>query len=179
MYLEHKGPTEIGRALGMDPGTVRRRVRAIRAHWNKERLNNYDQVVNQFTATAERVMELAFRGYKASLQASSETIERESEFDSAAGGSGTNSSIERREKKAGDPRFLELALRCNYQIGQVHGLLDRDPRDSAPNADQRSALIEVVVTTRADVANLRQLSFEQLQRLAPVGEVLDATVIAK
>ena len=63
-------------------------------------------------------------------------------------------------------RFLELAGRMNYQIAQVHGLLDRDPRDNAANTDQKSALIEVVVTTRQDVADLRQLSFDQLQHLA-------------
>jgi len=160
------GPTEIGRRLGIDPGTVRARVRAVREHWNRERLDTYDQIVNQTAATSCHIMEMAFRAYEISAQPDSEIVKKSGENSSATGETGTFSSEETRERKAGDPRFLELAGRMNYQIAQVHGLLDRDPRDANANIDQKSALIEVVVTTREDVSNLRQMSFEQLQHIA-------------
>lgn len=181
LYLQHLGPSEIAHRLGMDAGTVRRRVRAIRQHWNRERLDTYDQVVNQFAATSAHIMGLAFRAYETSTEPDAEVIEREGQNISSDGGAGSFNTTETRKKKAGDPRFLELAGRMNYQIAQVHGVMDRDPRDNAANADQKSALIEVVVTTRDDVANLRQLSFDQLQKLAPTDSatIIEAGAVAR
>lgn len=160
LYLEGHATSVIAERLGIAPREVRSSIQRTRKQWREEKIEDYSEAAAKIEHTASYIMSLALDAYRRSCDTEHEVTRQTMSDD------GNSSTTETKRKPAGDARFLSLAERCNYQIGQVHGVFDRDARSNSATTDQKAALIEVVIQSPAELKHLQTLDYRDLEKVA-------------
>jgi hypothetical protein len=125
-YLRGELQYEIARAYGLDPSTIHRDIAWVHRQWLAEaKVADGDRVAREL-GKIDEVERTAWAAWEQSRQVAETTRTRRVEQ-----GSGNQTMAElTRQGKAGDPRFLEVILKCSERRCKILGV-DKSPPPAA------------------------------------------------
>lgn len=121
-YLEGHNQHEIGRKVGVATQTVSRDLKEVRARWRNEMIRDFGEAVARELAKLDKIEAEAWLAWRRTI--GKHKITTEEEADKIAGEAmlrGSKVSV-KTESLAGDPRFLEVALKCSAERRKLIGL---------------------------------------------------------
>jgi hypothetical protein len=117
-YIRGETQWEIARAFEVDQKTVSRDLAEIRKAWLEEAVKDVSEVKAKELARIDAAEEQAWRAWMKS-QEDAHTLRSRTR--------GTDDETVKVSKgQAGDPRFLELILKCVQKRCEILGILDRE-----------------------------------------------------
>lgn len=152
----------IAKEFGLSASSVRRDIKALRAEWKRERLQDHDAWVARQLAELSMTQRAAWDGWQRSLQPTSKRSMRSKGVtkkpDQQHGGKVQVSAgdvlqfeqLSREESTSGDPRFLEIVERCITSRSKLLGLLAptkvevRNPGGDEDYRDVRERLLQAL-----------------------------------
>jgi arsenate reductase-like glutaredoxin family protein len=152
-YLHGASTNEIAKITGRSPRRVREAIQRLRTHWREDNARQFNEAVNRTALTALYLQKRALEAWEIS--------KREPVTVTTFNADGSV-SVQSTVTPAGDPKLLEIAGKMNHQLASIHGVLDRD-NTMAVSVSQASPILEVIVESRQDVADLKIMSLGDLQ----------------
>jgi hypothetical protein len=152
----------IAKEFGLSASSVRRDIKALRAEWKRERLQDHDSWVARQLAELSMTQRAAWDGWQRSLLPTSKRSTRSKGVtrkpDQQHGGKVQIRAddvlqfeqMAREESTSGDPRFLEIVERCITSRSKLLGLLapikiaPTSPGGDEPYVDVRERLLAVL-----------------------------------
>jgi len=150
---------DIAQELGVDPGTVSRDIKAV-CNYYRARIAQHRNV---WIADALEKLDYTEReAWEAFRRSTGVVTERTRE----TSGKGVKRRVTKKEK-AGDPRFMAIAVNCQKQRSMLLGLLTKEQGKEIGRIDLRRPKI-LVIRDRQQVADLIDVSeVETLEVVAP------------
>lgn len=119
-YIRGESQWQIARAFEVDQKTVSRDLQAVRAEWLKEAVRDMDEVKAKELAKIDATEAEAWKGWLKS-QENAEVIKQRTSGEGEEETSVTEKVI---KGQAGDPRFLEIILKCVQRRCEILGATD-------------------------------------------------------
>jgi hypothetical protein len=137
-YVRGETQWEIARAFEVDQGTISRDLAEIRKAWQAEAVRDVSEVKAKELAKVDAAEEQAWRAWTRSQEDAQTKRERlRPGSDDEAG-----ETVRTSKGQAGDPRFLELILKCVQKRCEILGILDRE-RDRDATKGQPTVVKEL------------------------------------
>ncbi len=116
LYLEGKTQGEIGAEIGVHQSTVCRELAGIRQRWVESSLVNFDEAKRRELAVVDRVEAAAWEGWRESQKP------KETSKTSGKRGGPVETAEKEVVERAGNPRFLDVILKCVERRCAILGL---------------------------------------------------------
>lgn len=120
-YLQCKTQREIAKLVGFDLATVCRDLKALQAQWLEAGLMNIDAKIALELASIDHVEREAWEQWQASKGVAYKQVKH-----SVPGKRGEAEALEKairtQEQRLGDPRYLDIALKCRDRRIKLLGL---------------------------------------------------------
>jgi hypothetical protein len=114
LYLQGKGQTEIAQELNLTQATISRDLEHVRTAWRESSIRDFD---------AQRDLEIArLNAIETEAWAAWERSQQPAQTAVVSGAAGSQTAKRTLRHQCGNPRFLELALRCNEERRKLLGL---------------------------------------------------------
>jgi hypothetical protein len=144
LYLQSWPQAAIAEQLSVEQSTISADLKAIRKEWRESAIRDFDEAQAEELKKLDRVEREAYAAWEQSKKPSQSAV--------INGESGTQPSRKNVRTQYGDPRLLEIVLKCIAQRREILGLdahpstQDFNPHASIP-LEQRHARILTVLTT--------------------------------
>ncbi len=118
----NKGYKAQGIDISISRQQVNQDVLSIRKAMAEEYLNDIDQLRIEKVAHFNHIKKTALKDYKKSITEHSRFVERK--ISSLRFGDSTEETVEK-EQLYGNPKFLDIVLKCDVEIAKIQGLYDK------------------------------------------------------
>ena len=116
-YLQGAMQSQIARDLGLSQSQISLDLKAIRAEWLKSAIRDFDEAKSIELAKLDAAEQAYWQGWERSCKDREISLTKAVQGDKAR-----NEASVRRERQAGDPRFLDGVLKCIAQRCDILGL---------------------------------------------------------
>jgi len=116
---------EIAEKLGISQPTISRDLKVLKKRWMKEAVEDIDQAKGEVLREIQEARRVAWEGYEKSLDDFKSKIIKGRGLGKDSQGKTTGESIEqtiKTEDRNGDPRFLEVVMKCIDRRCKLMGL---------------------------------------------------------
>lgn len=120
LYLQGTSKQEIMDRLGITLGNLNFDLRRLRKRWKESALEAMDARVAVESARVKRIYAAAWEAYEKSKEQRVTVNQKTRENEET--GERIKEASRRVEEQYGDPRFLEIALRCIERICKIYGV---------------------------------------------------------
>jgi hypothetical protein len=114
LYLSGKGQVEIGQELNLAQSTICKDLEHIRTAWRESSIRDFDAQRDLEIARLNQIEREAWAAWERSQQPAQTAV--------VSGAAGSQTAKRTLRHQCGNPRFLELALRCNEERCKLLGL---------------------------------------------------------
>lgn len=114
LYLQGKGQTEIAHELNLTQATISRDLEHVQTAWRESSIRDFDAQRDLEIAKLNEVEKEAWLAWERSQQPAQTAV--------VSGAAGSQTAKRTLRHQCGNPRFLELALRCNEERRKLLGL---------------------------------------------------------
>jgi len=114
LYLQGKGQAEIAHELNLAQATISRDLESIQTAWRQSSIRDFDAQRDLEIAKLNQVEKEAWAAWERSQQPALTA--------DVIGAAGSQTAKRTLRHQCGNPRFLELALRCNEERRKLLGL---------------------------------------------------------
>jgi hypothetical protein len=133
LYLQGRVQSEIASELGLAQATVCKDLKRIRTAWRESAIRDFEAQKELELLRLGEIEREAWKAWQRSQQPAQSAV-----VDGVAGGQRSRRTV---KHQYGDPRFLELALRCNEERRKLFGL-DAPTKIAPTTPDGRPLTIE-------------------------------------
>lgn len=114
LYLQGKGQNEIAQELNLTQATISRDLEQVRTAWRESSIRDFDAQRDLEIARLNQIEKEAWAAWERSQQPAQTAV--------VSGAAGSQTAKRTLRHQCGNPRFLELALRCNEERRKLLGL---------------------------------------------------------
>lgn len=133
----------IAKEVGINYTAVHKHLMVIRKQWQKENIANITEIMNRELTRIDQVEFQAWNGWRRSLTDKEKKTNKETD-------KGNEQSVSV-EGQAGDPRFLEVVLKCSERRCKIFGI-EKDENNI--NFNQYTGTLQITsINTGVPVAN--------------------------
>ncbi len=133
LYLSGKGQVEIGQELNLAQSTICKDLEHIRTAWRESSIRDFDAQRDLEIARLNQIEKESWAAWERSQQPAQTAV--------VSGAAGSQTAKRTLRHQCGNPRFLELALRCNEERRKLLGL-DAPLKIAPVTPDSRPLTIE-------------------------------------
>lgn len=133
LYLQGRDQSDIASELGIAQATISKDLEKIRTAWRESAIRDFDAQKDIELQRLNEIEREAWKAWERSQQPAQSAV-----VDGAAGTQRAKRTV---KHQYGDPRFLELALRCNEERRKILGL-DAPTKIAPTTPDGRPLTIE-------------------------------------
>jgi hypothetical protein len=133
LYLQGKGQGEIAHELNLTQATISRDLEHVSTAWRESSIRDFDAQRDLEIARLNQIEKEAWAAWERSQQPAQTAV--------VSGAAGSQTAKRTLRHQCGNPRFLELALRCNEERRKLLGL-DAPLKIAPTTPDGRPLTIE-------------------------------------
>jgi len=135
LYIKGVYQAEIATELNLDQSTISRDLKAIQAEWVKNTTLDLDHFKGKEIAKIDQVERTAWEGYTRSLEKFKSTITTgkgiTEDKETGKVTAGNKDQVVKVEERNGDPRFLDVVMKCIERRCKIMGLDKEDEQGRA------------------------------------------------
>jgi hypothetical protein len=139
LYFQGELQVNIAQMVGVDKAQITRDLQALRNQWAESAKFDFAEALGRELARLDQIERQAWKAFEKSQQDEERTTQ-------SAGGAGKKVS-KTIVASAGEPRFLEVALKCSQERSRLLGLVKLKHEHTGKNGEA----IQVTVDTLKDV----------------------------
>lgn len=133
LYLQGKGQSDIAQELNLTQATISRDLEHVQTAWRESSIRDFDAQRDLEIARLNQIEKEAWAAWERSQQPAQTAV--------VSGAAGSQTAKRTLRHQCGNPRFLELALRCNEERRKLLGL-DAPLKIAPTTPDGRPLTIE-------------------------------------